>query len=470
MQSKTIKALFSPKEVQNITHGSLVFQGTGEIQSVGIDSRELLKGSLFIPLAGTKVDGHQFLEQAIRKGAAAVLSAESEWKKQKDTFISLLHDSGASMIIVEDTLKALQDLANYHMRRHPEVVRIGITGSNGKTTTKEIIGAILSEEAKTSISEGNLNSEIGLPLSAFKVEENDHFAVFEMGMNHEGEMDALTNIIRPDFAVITNIGSAHIGLLGSQKAIAREKRKIFNFFNGNQKAFLYEEEKFYKYLSRGLIGKVIPFGPNSTPGFEGSQSLGLDGTSIHWEGLQIRFPLLGFHNLLNALSSISVSVELGINSSIIKSGLEKVKPLFGRSQVLRGGVSIIQDCYNSNPDSVLQLLDFFKTLEWKGRKIAILGSMLELGENCDAAHRHIGLKAARSGFDKIYLFGAEMESASKALKQEEFLSFHWTADFDHLRTLLIDQIKPGDLILLKGSRGVELERLIPYLKKGNSGG
>jgi UDP-N-acetylmuramoyl-tripeptide--D-alanyl-D-alanine ligase len=290
--------------------------------------------------------------------------------------------------------------------------------------------------------------------------------LFEMGINHEGEMDILADIFRPDAAVITNIGSAHIGNLGSRQAIAREKKKIFRHFSGTQKAFLYEEEYYYSYLSEGLKGTVVPFGPKCTKGFEGSEDLGLDGNILHWEGLRIRFPLFGAHNVRNALASLSVSAELGISKSKIKDGLECTRPLFGRSQIINGAVTVIQDCYNSNPDSVGQVFAFLSSLVHGGAKIAVLGSMKELGTETEDAHRRIGVEAAKAGFRGIFLFGEEMETAWTSVRESGYSQkLFWTLDIEKLRKELLEFIEPGDLVLIKGSRSVELERLVPDITR-----
>jgi len=266
--------------------------------------------------------------------------------------------------------------------------------------------------------------------------------------------------------LITNIGTAHIGPLGSQEGIAREKKRAFRGFNGRQKAFLFEGEPYYRYLARGVRGQVIPFGPKSTPGFEGSEDLGLDGTLIHWEGLSIRFPLFGRHNLLNALGAITLAVELGAARESVRGALEAAAPLEGRSQILRGpGPTVIQDCYNANPESMRRLLEFVKPLSWQGRKIAVLGSMLELGEATHEEHRRVGAEAARAGFDCLLLFGEEMAGAYEELRRSGFSGYaEWTADFASLRQQLRNLARPEDLVVLKGSRGMELERLVAELR------
>lgn len=458
------RALFSTEELAVITNGMIRQDSRRPVSSVVIDSREVIADALFIPLPGEHFDGHQFLREALTRGASALLMAERVWPLEGEELARQARESGAALVTVSDTLKALQDLAGKHMQSMTGLTRVGITGSSGKTTTKEILGSILRREAPVIISEGNLNSEIGLPLSVLKIKGEHRYAVLEMGMNHAGEMAVLAGIVRPEAALITNIGQAHIGLLGSMERIASEKKEILKFFDNRQLAFFYEDDPFFDYLSLNVRGKIIPFGPRSTIGFEGSKDLGLAGSIIYWEGLQIHFPLFGTYNLLNALSSISVSVELGISKSKIKEGLEKVRPIFGRSQILGGRVTIIQDCYNANPESIGKLMEFVGSLSWKGRKVIVLGSMLELGKDSEQAHQRLGREAGLFGPDAVFFFGAETEAAYSAALEAGFSGFcSWTLDFSKLIRSLQNYLRKGDLLVLKGSRAVELERVVPLL-------
>jgi UDP-N-acetylmuramoyl-tripeptide--D-alanyl-D-alanine ligase len=457
--------LFSPRDLELGTGGRSVCRGEEHVVRVAIDSREVAKGDLFIPLKGERTDGHDYLAKAIERGVKAVLIAEKEWPKRKNTLIPLFKQEEVTCIAVPDTLKALQDLSNFHLGRIPQVFKIGITGSSGKTTTKEIMGAILAENDRTIITEGNLNSEIGVPLTAFKVDSSYKYAVFEMGINHSGEMDILADIVWPDLAVITNIGTAHIGLLGSEDAIASEKKKITKHFSDRQRLFLYEDEKYFKFLAKGVKGEVIACGPRSLKGLLGSEDLGLDGTIINWEELQIHFPLFGKHNYINALTAIAVAKELKIDRQEIKRGLEAVKPLFGRSEIIRGQVTIIKDCYNANPDSVAKALEFLQALAWKGRKVAVLGSMLELGGESEHAHKKLGKLVADLNLDSVFFLGKEAKAAFLACIETGFKgTIKWKESMEDLNPLLIRYIRPGDIILIKGSRGLELERILEAFK------
>jgi UDP-N-acetylmuramoyl-tripeptide--D-alanyl-D-alanine ligase len=461
-------AILTPATANRYAGGRLAVKGDRDILKVVVDSRQVEEGYLFVALPGERVDGHDFIPQAIQRGAAAVLSTGAYWKGKRGQLEKLLAGRGSvSVILVDDTLAGLQKMAEAHLQQFPDCLRIGVTGSNGKTTTKEILGAIIGMDRRTIASEGNLNSEIGLPLSCLRVRPEHRSAVFEMGINHVGEMEVLADIFRPDIAVITNIGTAHIGLLGSREAIALEKKKIFSRFSGTQRAFIYEAEEYEDLLTEAVDGKIYRFGPTQTRGYEGSEDLGLDGTVIHWEGLRIRFPLFGTHNLRNALASISVSAELGVSKEHIKEGLETVRPLFGRSQIIRGAVTVIQDCYNANPESFRQVFAFLSTLSWPGRKIAVLGAMKELGEQSEQAHRRIGSDAASGDFQGLFLFGEEMEPAYLQIQDEGFTgSLYWMTDIESLGSQLHSFLRQGDLLLIKGSRALELERLLPDVSEG----
>jgi UDP-N-acetylmuramoyl-tripeptide--D-alanyl-D-alanine ligase len=376
----------------------------------------------------------------------------------------LLNSRPAAFVLVEDTLTALQRLAAEHLRQLKDLTIVGITGSNGKTTTKEMLGAILSEHDVTSVSPGNLNSEIGLPLSAFRIRDSHRYAVFEMAINNPGEMDILADIARPSYAAITNIGVAHIGLLGSRERIAEEKRKIFTHIGADGWGFLADDEAFREYLAEACRGSIEYFGRQTTPGFEAARDLGLGGIGVVWNGHTIRMRTVGLYNVKNALCAISVALKLGVEESAIIDGLQKVKPLFGRGEVLHGAVTVVQDCYNANTDSVRELIDFVETLLWTGRKILVLGSMKELGSRTESEHRLIGRRAADSKVNAVFFYGEESAAAFREALIAQSVSedgklIQWTEDFEELQTMVKSFVRTGDLVLLKGSRGVELERL-----------
>ncbi len=467
------KKLFSLSDMVEILNPiSIVNRGArGEIDSVVIDSREVKRGSLFVPLPGLNTNGHNFLLDAVRGGASAVLIG-SDWID--DVVVPLsetLGKYGSVGIVVEDPLRAMQNLARFHLRRCEGVYRVGITGSNGKTTTKEMIASILSISNRVSYNEKNFNSVIGLPLSVFKIKEHSDYIVFEMATNHLGEMAVLADLFEPQAALITNIGTAHIGNFGSREAIAREKRDIFKNFNGNNNlAFVFEEDDYFDFLTDGLKARIVPFGEGSTAGYEGSEDLGLDGYTIYWEGLQIHIPFVGRHNLMNALAAITVTGALGVDKSDVKMGLERVKPLFGRSEVVRGNCTFIVDCYNANPDSMKRSVESFESIKWPSRKVAVLGEMYELGDFSHEEHYRVALDTIRSKLDIVIFLGEEFMEIkgrfdNRELENRKAGKVVWIRNFDELVKSIRGIVRDGDLILLKASRGVELERIIPAIEK-----
>ncbi len=467
--------LFTANEIVKALPGRLIADRKINVKNVEIDSRNCKTGSLFVPLKGRRTDGHFFLESALKNGAELAFITETYFRENRQEIDGLVRNYGAGFIIVKNILAALQDLARHHIRKYPAVKTIGITGSSGKTTVKEIIGSILRQSSNISINKGNFNSEIGLPLSVFGIKGNHEYAVFEMGVSRKGEMDLLVDIVRPHVAVVTNIGRAHIGFFGSIDSIAEEKRKIFSRFAGSQVGFIHEDEKFFSILSREVDGKINRYGIKNTPGFSGYEALGIDGYIIDYKDVKIKFPLAGIYNLNNALGAISVADYLAIKQSDIKKGLESVEPLFGRGEVIKNDVTIIRDCYNANPESISESIACVDELQWDGRKVFVIGSMLELGDISSDAHAELGKRVAGSNADAVFFFGKETEVSCREFRcdrkilNNKSVTSCWTSSFNELREQVLDYIKTGDLVFLKGSRSLELERLTtPILDRSAS--
>jgi UDP-N-acetylmuramoyl-tripeptide--D-alanyl-D-alanine ligase len=430
--------------------------------SVSVDSRSVQNGGLFVALSGSVHDGHAFVEQAFRNGAAAAMVERQ--KIESFNLSSLAKTFGKIIIIVENTLRGLQDTARVYLEQYPRLLKIGITGSSGKTTTKEITAAIAGVEKNTVMNPGNYNSETGLPLSVFAVRPCHEVGVFEAGMNRRGEIAELAAVLNPDIALITNVGSAHIGNIGSLEGIALEKKNIFCEMKKNENgiALIPEDSGFRDFLAEGLRGKVSFYGENSFAELGGVKNLGLDGSEIIWDGQRIRFALPGRHNLANAFAAIAIAREIPVSAQAIKQGLEVVKPLFGRGEILRGRATVIQDCYNSNPESAAQALEFCESLDWPGRRVYIMGEMLELGEDSRRAHEDMGRLLRNSKADMVFLYGNETEPSAEILKNGTVCFMH-TCDMDELSRVLDSYVQNGDLVLLKGSRGCALERLCAVL-------
>ncbi len=434
--------------------------------SVCIDSRSVTEGALFVALIGTERDGHDYVGQACASGARVVLVAASRMERDGTTLRSVAEKAGAALVVAPNTLQALQDAAAAYLDHFPSLLRIGITGSSGKTTTKELAASMIGVERKVVMNLGNLNSETGLPLSAFTVRSEHEVGIFEMGMNRRGEIGELAAVLRPRIALVTNVGTAHIGILGSRDAIAEEKKAIFSRFTGTELALVGEGDEYADFLVAGLRGTARRFGGSTMPAFGGARSLGLDGTEIIWDGVPTRLALPGAHNLANALAAAAIAEAAGVSAAAIRKGIEAAKPLFGRGEVLRGEVTVVRDCYNANPEATEAAIAFCDSVEWKGRRVYIVGSMLELGERSTAEHRRIGAVLADSRVDAVVLFGRETEDTLRALSNSEVgrsKRVLRTEDIDELSRMVSDLVGPGDLVLLKGSRGTALERLTAVL-------
>jgi UDP-N-acetylmuramoyl-tripeptide--D-alanyl-D-alanine ligase len=429
-------------------------QSEAGFSSVTVDSRTAREGSLFVALPGANCDGHSFAEAAFKNGACAALVEHG--KVETFSLEKIAKSLGKTLVIVDDPLRGLQKTAAVYLEKFPYLLKIAITGSSGKTTTKEIAAKIIGIEKRVTMNPGNYNSEIGLPLAVFNLKPGDEVGVFEMGMNHEGEIADLARVLNPDIALITNIGSAHIGILGSKEAIAKEKKNIFSKFDGKGVALIPANSPYRDYLAEGVQGKVSFYGEKSFAQLGGVKDLGLDGSEIIWDGKQARFALPGRFNLANAFAAIAIAREIPVSAGAIRQGIEAVKPLFGRGEIIHGKATIIKDCYNSNPESLAVALEFCESLDWPGRRAYIIGDMLELGEDSEKAHEEIGRLLSGSKADIVFLYGKETGAAVKALGDKRF--FH-TCSISDLTAAVDGYIQEGDLVLLKGSRGCALERV-----------
>jgi UDP-N-acetylmuramoyl-tripeptide--D-alanyl-D-alanine ligase len=458
--------LFAASEAAALT-GELSGDPRALVRSVVVDSRKVEPGSLFVALPGERVDGHSYVEAALEAGASCAIARLDRRASVEASCLELAKARGAALIFAPDVLAALQALARDYRARFPKLLRIGITGSSGKTTTKECVSAILGRSRSVVLNPGNLNSDIGLPLSMFSIRESHEIGVFEMGMNRAGEMDELAGVYEPDLALITNVGTAHIGILGSRQAIAEEKKRIFSRFDGSQAGFVWEDDDYKAVLKAGVRGEILEFGPRNTAGLRVTRDLGLEGYSLSWLGREFAFPLPGRHNLADAIGAIALASRSGASPEDVASGLSSVRPLFGRSEILRGEYTIVRDCYNANPDSVKAAIGLCDGVEWPGRRAYVLGSMLELGEESERAHREIGEAAGESKADALFFFGEEAYPAFDAARLAGFRGLAvFETDFDRLLAAVRGYLVRGDLALLKGSRGMELERLSDALMPG----
>jgi len=436
------------------------FTSNSGFSSVAIDSRAVKEGALFFALEGSVCDGHSFVKLAFEAGAAAAMVAES--KLESFNLINIAKEMGKDLIVVSNTLKGLQDSARVYLEKFPNLLKIGITGSSGKTTTKEITASIISCEKNTVMNKGNLNSETGLPLSVFEVRGHHEVGVFELGMNRPNEISEISFVLKPNIALVTNIGSAHIEFFGSKDKIVNEKKCIYKYLKNNDIAFVPKDDEFANELSAGVNANIKYFGANCLNEIEGTRSLGLEGTEISWASKKINFALPGRFNLENAMAAIAIAKEVSVSFDAIKQGLESVKPLFGRLEILKGRTIVIRDCYNANPESTQKSIEFCDSVEWSAKKIYVIADMLELGEKSIAEHEKLGNILETCSAEKVFLFGKEIEVTAQYMKFKNKAFFH-TNDINELSVSLDSFVGNGDLVLLKGSRGCALERLSDML-------
>ena len=450
---------------QSLGARHISFSQAGGFSSVAIDSRAVKDGGLFFALCGSSSDGHNFVQAAFDCGArGAVVQASM---LESFNLENIAQKAGKDLIIVENTLKGLQDSARAYLDKFPNLKKIGITGSCGKTTSKEIAAAIISCEKNVVKNEGNLNSETGLPLSVFEVRPAHEVGIFELGTNKKGEISAIAQVLKPNVAIVTNIGHAHIEHFGSKREILEEKKSIFKFLKDDDVALIPKDDECAASLADGVNGKVRFYGADAFDEFEGTRSLALEGTEVLWAGEKINFALPGQHSFQDAVAAIAVAKEIPVTNSAIKRGLESVKPLFGRLEILKGRTVVIRDCYNANPESSAKSVEFCDSFVWDKKRVYVIADMLELGEMSFSAHERLGEILAASKADKVFLFGREIEAASPVLARKNKSFFH-TNDINELSSALDCFVQTGDLVLLKGSRGCALERLTGMLAGGNN--
>lgn len=433
---------------------------------ISIDSRNIKNGQLFIPLVGERFDGHDFILNAVRGGATACLT-------QKDIEIG---DNDTVLIRVQDTLRSLQDIAKYMRQKYSKVKVIAITGSTGKTTTKNFVTSVLSQKYKVLSNIGNYNNQIGLPLTLVDLDETHDIAVLEMGMNSFGEIRNLSDIARPDVAIITNIGTAHIGNLGSRENILKAKLEITEFFGEDNIAYFNGDDDLLNKVNGNY--RILYFGFNEKNDIQAFniKSNKQDGMEfdIRYKGdikhFMTRIP--GKHNILNALPAIAAGYNFGMKYEDIFDGLAgTVNEKMRLKLISVNGISIIDDTYNANPDSVKAAIDYLIDISNNRRKVVILGDMLELGEYTVKSHEEIGEYCHLSGIDLLIAYGDYSKhivdsAVSSGMRPGDV--FYYQNKQELLRSLKTI-VKPGDVILVKGSRGMKMDEIVDYLEEKYDG-
>jgi len=449
--------LEAPASVAN--SGALMASG------YSIDSRTVGAGELFFAVKGERLDGHEFVAGALGRGALGAVVSRAR--------VASLHDAvlAAPLLIVEDPLLALQSLAA-HVRRHWGKRVVAVTGSAGKTTTKEAIAAALGAGMNVMKSQGNLNNAFGLPLQLLRLEPEHEIAVVEMGMNHAGEIAALCRIATPDWGVVTNVGTAHIeNFAKGQAGIARAKFELVASLPASGVAFLNCDDAYVSQFGRDFSGKVVYFGAGPCGNLQMLEA------KEDLAGLHVKFrtgeregrftlKLLGAHNASNALAGLAVALEAGVDLEAAVRALEKLSAGDKRGQVIEtAGATILNDSYNSNPEALRSMIRTLAARPAEGRRILVAGEMLEMGEQGPALHAECGRAAAEAGLDLVAgVRGNAVHLATAACTHGvEALFLH---DAEAAGHWLKKTMRAGDVVLVKGSRGVHLERAIELALDG----
>ena len=460
--------IFTVEEIAGATGGTVSGAATGVVSAVATDSRTVAPGELFVALRGERFDGHDFVEAAAGRGVTVFL-VERGWLAGKP------QPAGSSFVAVDDTLRGLGELAAFHRRRF-DLPLVGITGSNGKTTTKEMLAAILAQTGPGLKTQGKLNNLIGLPQMLFLLSGEHRWGVLEMGMSAFGEIDRLAEIAQPRVGVITNAYPAHLATLGSVEGVARAKGELFLRLPAGGFAIYNADDPLIaacptspgvERLGFGLHGAAVTAREISGCGRQGqSFVLALPGGE-----LPVTIRAFGLHNIYNALAAAAAAHVLGISPEAIVSGLASFRPYDKRFQLEDlGALILIDDSYNANPASMAAALLTLRDLKEEGRGIAVLGDMLELGEESAAAHRDVGRLAATC-VDRLYLLGEMAASMAEAavgagLPAEEV--FVAQSHEEIVADIARDHLD-GDCIVVKGSRGMRMERVAEALRKTYGG-
>jgi UDP-N-acetylmuramoyl-tripeptide--D-alanyl-D-alanine ligase len=411
---------------------------------ISTDTRKIDEGVMFFALKGDKFNANSFAHEALNKGSKYVIIDEAQYATDE------------RCILVGDVLYTLQKLANYH-RQQLNIPFVGMTGSNGKTTSKELVAAVLSKKFKTYYTKGNLNNHIGVPLTLLGIDESYEIAVVEMGANHQGEIRDLCNICEPTHGFITNVGKAHLEGFGGVEGVKKGKGELFDFleksggtvFVNNKSAVLLEmasQRTFkvrFEYLNEAEVTMVqdsplVVFSAN---------------------GSEYETHLPGSYNFENIAAALEIGKYFGVSSELANQAVSEYNPDNNRSQIIEKGTnSILLDAYNANPSSMSASIQNFINLKTDKKKVVILGDMFELGDEAPAEHRILGELIAKGDFDLVVLFGHLMASALESLPN----AFYFSDKFS-LHNWLIDKQLTNSYILIKGSRGVSLETVLPFV-------
>ena len=436
-----------------------VFEQT-MIEGAATDTRTLEKNQLFIPLKGEHFNGHTFVPQAFEKGVSAVLWDHSEPNPPEER----------AVILVDDTLEALQTLAKAYLKELGTRV-IGVTGSNGKTTTKDMLHAVLSTQYRVHKTAGNFNNHIGLPLTVLAMPEDTEIAVLEMGMSARGEIDFLSRLAEPEAAVITNIGESHMQDLGSREGIAEAKLEIINGLREDGVLFYFGDEPLLR--EKAYTCRTTTYGAGADNDLRLKEiKQAEEGTYFNIDGIERSFfiPVLGRHNVMNAMAAYAAGIYFGITPENAALGLSRLKVTGMRLELVKteNGISIVNDAYNASPTSMKAAVELIETMKGYRKKMLVLGDMLELGDEEKAFHEECGAAINPAEIDHVFTYGTLGAFIADGARRhfEEGRVSHYL-DKKELLHAIQDMAASGDLLLFKASRGMKLEEIVKDLLEKN---
>ncbi len=460
---------WSVNDIVQATDGRLLY-GPRHLQfgGVGIDSRVIEPRMLFVAVCGENHDGHTFSEQVVAKGVRGLVV-------QENSRVPMDHDAwkaqGVACVSVADTTQALGALAAYQ-RRRTRIPVVAITGSNGKTSTRQMTVQVMARKFKTLATQGNLNNEIGLPLTLFGLADDHQLAVLELGMNHAGEIDRLGAISKPTLGIITNVGPAHLEFLGSLEGVARAKGELLAHIDPKGSAILNKDDSFVVALADKAKCPVVFFGTGAGADIR-AESIRESASGVAFDLIlpQDRVPVQlktpGRFMVSNALAAATAGHLVGISAAEIKAGLEDFIPVNGRLNLEETplGVHIVNDTYNANPASMAAALDSLKAVRGSARGIVVLGDMLELGAQSEMLHDQVGRQVPTSGAVKLYAYGNFAPSVAKgALAAGMAAGDVLVGSKAEITEDMLQYLKPGDWILIKGSRGMAMETIVQTIR------
>jgi len=453
-------------EVARMAGGTIEGPVELRIERVGTDSRAIGHGELFVAIRGPRYDGHAFVAAAQNGGSVAAMVERG----------AEIGAPGMPRVVVDDTLIGLQRLAAAY-RARLGMRTVAVTGSSGKTSTKDMTGAVLGAAMPVVMTQGNFNNHLGVPLSLLQAGYEHAAGVFELGMNHPGEIAPLARMIRPEVAVVTNVGTAHIEFMGSRAAIAREKGSVLAALPPTGLAIIPAEDEFLEALA-GMAGGARVFLTGIEKGDLRAEQVMQrpDGCGFiirhHGERVPAELPVPGLHMVRNALMAVAVGLHFGLGLEACARALSRTAIAHGRlsRRSLRGAV-VLDDSYNANPESVLAALETLAQVPTRGRRIAVLGQMGELGEESRAGHVRVGEAAARSGLTVLIAVGGDagwIAEAARAAPRSgggDLSEIHHVPDTAGAAVLLGEFLRPGDLVLVKGSRSMRMEKILEALEE-----